>query len=127
MGTPQERYQAFEDAENFAIQSTEKLLSGMESVEEEESQMTREESAENAANYLENIGQANQPEQGQSMIPQAPVTIPPNIVEPTAKRLPSPAPGPIFPINKGSIAIIVESDVIIIARNLLLQASKAAL
>ena len=80
-GTPQERYQAFEDAENFAIQSTEKLLSGMESVEQEESQMTREESAENAANYLENIGQANQPEQGQSMIPQAPVTIPPNIVE----------------------------------------------
>ncbi|SVD34878.1 uncharacterized protein METZ01_LOCUS387732 [marine metagenome] len=31
-----------------------------------------------------------------------------------------------FPINNGTIAIIVESDVIIIARNLLLQASKAA-
>ena len=55
------------------------------------------------------------------------ISIPPNIVAPTAKRLPSPAPGPMFPIYNGTIAIIVESDVIIIARNLLLQASKAAL
>ena len=54
------------------------------------------------------------------------INIPPNIVEPTAKRLPSPAPGPMFPINRGTIAIIVESEVIIIARNLLLDASTAA-
>ena len=54
------------------------------------------------------------------------ISIPPNIVAPTARRLPSPAPGPILPINKGSIAIIVESEVIMIARNLLRQASKAA-
>ncbi|SVD31442.1 uncharacterized protein METZ01_LOCUS384296, partial [marine metagenome] len=32
-----------------------------------------------------------------------------------------------LPINNGTIAIIVERDVIMIARNLLLQASKAAL
>jgi len=40
---------------------------------------------------------------------------------------PPSAPGPMFPTNNGTIAIIVESDVIMIARNLLLQASKAAL
>ena len=51
----------------------------------------------------------------------------PKIVEPTARRLPSPAPGPMLPTNNGTIAIMVESEVIIIARNLRLQASKAAL
>ena len=49
------------------------------------------------------------------------------IVEPTAKRLPSPAPGPMLPISNGNIAIIVEREVIIIALNLRLQASRAAL
>ena len=51
----------------------------------------------------------------------------PKIVDPTARRLPSPAPGPMLPINKGTIATNVLKLVMIIALNLLLQASKAAL
>ena len=40
----------------------------------------------------------------------------PKIVEPTANLEPSPAPGPIFPITRGSIAIIVLKEVIMIGR-----------
>ena len=50
------------------------------------------------------------------------IIMPPSIVAPTASREPSPAPGPIFPITKGNIAIIVLRDVIIIGLNLKLQA-----
>ena len=46
------------------------------------------------------------------------IIIPPKIVEPTANLEPSPAPGPIFPITNGIIAIIVLNDVIIIGLNL---------
>ena len=51
------------------------------------------------------------------------IIIPPKIVEPTANLEPSPAPGPIFPITNGSIAIIVLSEVIMIGLNLTAQAS----
>ena len=52
------------------------------------------------------------------------IIIPPKIVAPTANLDPSPAPGPIFPITKGIIAIIVLNDVIIIGLILSLQACK---
>ena len=52
--------------------------------------------------------------------------IPPKIVEPTANLEPSPAPGPIFPMTKGIIAIIVLKDVIMIGLNLTAQASLTA-
>ena len=45
------------------------------------------------------------------------IIIPPSIVDPTASLEASPAPGPIFPITKGNIAIIVLIDVIIIGLN----------
>ena len=49
--------------------------------------------------------------------------IPPKIVAPIANREASPAPGPMFPITSGNIAIIVLIDVIIIGLNLNWQAS----
>ena len=42
------------------------------------------------------------------------IIIPPRIVPPTANQDPSPAPGPMFPITSGSMAIIVLNEVIII-------------
>ena len=54
------------------------------------------------------------------------IIIPPKIVDPTANLDPSPAPGPIFPITSGSIAIIVLNDVIIIGLILSLHASLTA-
>ena len=50
------------------------------------------------------------------------IIIPPKIVEPTANLEPSPAPGPIFPLTYGSIAIIVLKEVIMIGRILNWQA-----
>ena len=50
------------------------------------------------------------------------IIIPPKMVAPTANLDPSPAPGPIFPITKGIIAIIVLNDVIMIGLNLTAQA-----
>ena len=55
------------------------------------------------------------------------IIMPPKIVDPTASLEPSPAPGPIFPITKGTIAIIVLRDVIIIGLNLMSHASFIAL
>ena len=49
--------------------------------------------------------------------------MPPNIVQPTANLIPSPAPGPILPTIKGTIAISVDKLVIIMGLNLLLQDS----
>ena len=54
------------------------------------------------------------------------IIIPPKMVAPTAYLDPSPAPGPIFPITKGIIAIIVLNDVIMIGLNLTSQASLTA-
>ena len=54
------------------------------------------------------------------------IIIPPKIVDPTANLDPSPAPGPIFPITKGNIAIIVLKEVIMIGLILSLQASLIA-
>ena len=54
------------------------------------------------------------------------IIIPPKIVAPTANLEPSPAPGPIFPITSGSIAIMVLKEVIMIGLNLILQASLTA-
>ena len=54
------------------------------------------------------------------------IIIPPKIVDPTANLDPSPAPGPIFPITKGYIAIIVLKEVIMIGLILSLQASLIA-
>ena len=54
------------------------------------------------------------------------IIIPPKMVAPTANLDPSPAPGPIFPITKGIIAIIVLNDVIMIGLNLTAQASFTA-
>ena len=51
------------------------------------------------------------------------IIMPPKIVEPTASLDASPAPGPIFPITNGNIAIMVLIEVIIIGLNLRLQAS----
>ena len=51
------------------------------------------------------------------------IIIPPRIVAPTANLDASPAPGPIFPITNGNIAIMVLIDVIIIGLNLKSHAS----
>ena len=54
------------------------------------------------------------------------IIIPPKIVAPTANLDVSPAPGPIFPITSGNIAIIVLIEVIMIGLNLRSQASLIA-
>ena len=51
------------------------------------------------------------------------IIIPPRIVAPTANLDASPAPGPIFQITNGNIAIMVLIDVIIIGLNLKSHAS----
>ena len=53
--------------------------------------------------------------------------IPPKIVEPTASLAASPAPGPQLPMMSGKTARQVLALVIMMARNLLLQASIVAL
>ena len=74
---------------------------------------------------FEKVGNLSHGEHRQLEIAMALATQPHLLLldEPTASLDPSPAPGPMFPITNGNIAIIVLSDVIIIGLNLKLHAS----